>query len=110
MLTTILSKIPKKETAPFEGWDPPTLPAPAAPAAQKAAPGHNDGPSRSSSSASPPDAHTRHEKPPPTSNVAQTPTTPVVGGDETAAPKGGGEGRKHRLRHPGNDEGARATV
>ena len=92
MLKTILSTIPKKERAPFEGWDPPTLPAPAAQAAQKAAPGHNDGPSRSSSSASPPDAHTRHEKSPPASTVAQTPTTPVARGDQTAAPKRGGEG------------------
>ena len=34
MLKTILPKIPRKEMAPFEGWDPPTLPAPAAQAAQ----------------------------------------------------------------------------
>ena len=92
MLKTILPKIQKKEKAPFEGWDPPTLPIPAARPAQKAAPGQNDGPSRRSSSASPPDAHGRHEKSPPASTVAQTPTTPVAGRHEPAAPKRGGEG------------------
>ena len=92
MLKTILPSIPKKERRPFEGWDPPSLPAPAAQAAQKAARDQNDEPDRNSSSASPPDAHTRHEKSPPASTVAQTPTTPVARGDETAAPKRGGEG------------------
>ena len=63
MLKTILAKIPKKEKAAFDDWDPPTLPARAAQA----------------------------EKSPPASNVAPTPTTPAVGGDDTA-PKGGSEG------------------
>ena len=92
MLKTILPKIPKKERGPFEGWTPPTLPAPAAQAAQQETPRRNNGPGRSSSSAPSPDAHGKDEPAGPASNVAQTSTTNAAGGDETAARQRGGEG------------------
>ena len=91
MLDAILQKIPKKESKPFDGWDPPRLPAQAARSAPQVPPSQAPGAQRSSSSSSPRDASGNEKKVPPASPAGQTATSPVAGKDETAAAKRGGE-------------------
>ena len=103
MLDAILQKIPKKERKPFDGWDPPRLPAQAARAALPVPPSQPPGAQRSSSSASPRDTDGKDKKAPAASPAGQPSPPPVAGKDDTAAAKRGGEGSTPTATSDKND-------
>ena len=103
MLDSILQKIPKKERKPFDGWDPPRLPAQATRSAQQVPPSQAHGAQRNSSPASPRDAGGKDEKAPAASHAGQPSPPPVAGKDDTAAANRGGEGSTPTATSDKND-------
>ena len=110
MLDAILQKIPKKERKPFDGWDPPRLPAQAARSLPTAPSSQDPGAQRSSSLMSPPDARGKDEKAPPASHADQNSTPTVAGEKDTAATKRGGEDSPPTATSDKNDRARDATL
>ncbi len=114
MLDTILEKIPKKERAPFDGWERPKLPANAARPAKTVSTSQATGEPQSGA-ASPPDASDNNEKT--AANPAgQTSTTTATGKSKTAPDKraaedpasNGTSARKHAERGEAPDSDTEA--
>ena len=114
MLDTILEKIPKKESAPFDGWERPRSPANAAKPANRVSTSQATGEPHSGA-ASPPDARDNDEKT--AANPAgQTSTTTATGKSKTAPDKraaedpasNGTSARKHAERGEAPDSDTEA--